>query len=126
MFLLSFHTLYNRFSIALFLLSAFVIYMSILQNKRNDYILILILILIILRFFFVNFIWYGTVFTTEYNHVLPNHTKKIDMLYKPLYFPTPILLDVETYGYSNTYIYNESMRGARFLEGNIISPAKYN
>lgn len=118
LFLLSFKSLYERYSIAFFLFSLFIIYFSILNKNKKDYLLLMILFLFFLRFILLNIVWYGKIFTTEYNTILPNHSKKIEMTFKPFYYSTFFLLDIKTFGYSNNYILKESTRGREYLQRN--------
>ena len=79
--------------------------------------------LFLLRFILLNIIWYGTIFTTAYNDILPNQSKKMSMVAKPFYYPTIMLINVENNGYSDQYIQSESTRGTKYLDGYHINPA---
>jgi len=103
-------TLYERFSTTFFIFSIFIIYPVILK-KKQDLLLYIILILFIIRFLFINYHIYGMIFTEKYNNVLPNENKKIEMILKPFYYPSVLLLWIDTNGYSDSYIRRESRRG---------------
>ena len=108
--LMSFITLYERYTIVFLLFSTFIMYRSLLSFKL-DKVLKLILLLFFLRFILFNFVVYGRIFTSYYNPVLPDESKKIEMVLKPFYMPTILLLNINNYGYSNAYIQAESQRG---------------
>lgn len=122
LFILSYYSLYERYSIVFFLFSSFIVYKSILLKKRNDLLLNLIIFGFIIRFVFINFVWYGVVFTDAYRDVLPNQQKKIEMAFKPFYYPTLILLNVENVGYSDLYIQQESLRGREYIFDYVKNP----
>ena len=103
-------TLYERYSTTFFIFSIFIVYPYILENKKSLF-LYLVLFLFILRSLFVNYHIYGIIFTSEYNDILPNENKKIEMISKPFFYPTAILLWIEENGYSDAYIKRESTRG---------------
>lgn len=103
-------TLYERYSTTFFIFSIFIIYPFILERKNNLF-LYLILFLFVLRSLFINYHIYGIIFTKEYNGILPNEDKKIEMITKPFFYPTAILLWIEENGYSDEYIKRESTRG---------------
>ena len=106
-------TLYERYSTTFYIFSIFIVYPHILE-KRNNLFIYLVLFLFILRSLFVNYHIYGIIFTKEYNDILPNEDKKIEMILKPFYYPTPILLWIEENGYSDAYIKRESTRGKEY------------
>lgn len=114
LFLLSYKALYERYIIVFFLFSIFLIYPLIIDNVRKNIIKV-ILCFYILRFLTINILMYGVIFTENYNNVLPNEEKKIEMLLKPLYYPTFLLFDITTNGYSNAYIKKESRRGDEYI-----------
>ncbi len=122
LFCISYFSIYERYSLAFFLFSSFIVYKSILFKKRNDLLLSLIIIGFIVRFIFINIVWYGMIFTTAYAEVLPNQNKKIEMALKPFIYPTILLLYIENTGYSDIYIQNESLRGAEYDYDYTINP----
>ena len=103
-------TFYERFSITFFLFCSFIVYKLILSYKKN-LILYTILFLFLLRNLLINFGLYGMIFTSDYSNVLPDQDKKIQMISKLFYYPTPLLAWIENNGYSNFYIKKESLRG---------------
>lgn len=103
-------TLYERYSGAFFIFSLFIVYKSITHLKK-DIVIYLIIGLYIIRNIFINYFIYGWIFTSVYNNILPNEGKKIEMLSKPFYYPTVLLLWIDNNGYSDKYIRKESTRG---------------
>lgn len=113
-FFLSFHTLFERYSIAYFLFASYIVYTSVINNIKIFNIK-LILLLFLARFLTFNFLIYGILFTSSYNDVLPDESAKIDMIIKPIIYPTILLLDIKENGYSDEYIEMKSLRGKKFL-----------
>jgi hypothetical protein len=111
----NYRTLYERYSLLALLFSSFIYYQTILINKK-DLLLTLLLVLFILRSIAINIGVYGYIFTSDYNHVLPNENNKMEMFWKPFYYPSFILIDIEDNGYSNKYIKKESIRGVELYE----------
>lgn len=123
LFFISYKSLYERYSLALFLFSSFIIYKSLLGNKVINIFQTIFLITLILRFILINFFMYGIIFTDKYMEILPNSNKKEEMILKPFYLFTPYLLDLKEHGYSDKYIRNESTRGRKYLHKYSLNPA---
>lgn len=105
--LLPFRTLFERYSIVVLLFSPIILFFF----NRQKIIIIAVVFVLLMRFLFVNFYWRSEIFTSEYFYVLPNQDKKINMLLKPFYQPTALLLLFKINGYSDEYIKAESLRG---------------
>lgn len=69
-------------------------------------------ILLILPFFLVHFTLMahlGTVlYTSKYNEVITDERSKINFSFRSFYYPTLFLFDIESYGYSNKFISEET------------------
>ncbi|EOX5954295.1 EpsG family protein [Providencia rettgeri] len=100
----SFKTLFERAFISLCLYS---IYLFTL-NIKNNILKYLILLLFAFRFIMINFVRYGDVFLSGHTDVLPDFNSKIEVQLKPLYYPTPFLLDIDN-GYSDEFIIKNSI-----------------
>jgi len=123
LFLLKFNALYERYSLAFFLFSILLIYSNIIKKKKVSLRYISIIVLMLIRFLFINFFIYGIIFTSDYSKILKNEEKKNEMMVKPLYYPTILLLNVKEHGYSDTYISKESTRGLEYFDSWRKNPA---
>lgn len=83
------------------------------KQKNSIYILIITLLLF-LRFFSINFLKYGYVFSSEFNEILYDPVSKVELQIKPFYYPTILLLDFKN-GYSDEYIEENAIWGRKDL-----------
>lgn len=112
---LPFLTMYERYSIAFFVFSSFIFYHYIVQKKYKSFVALTVISLLLVRFLFINLFLYGNIFTSEYNNIILDENKKIELMLKPLYYPTPLLLWIEVNGYSDEVIAKISVRGKEEL-----------
>jgi hypothetical protein len=105
---ISFRTMYERLSLAAFLWLPF-LFIQIKKN-RHFYMIQVLLLLMLVRFIFINVVMYSYIYTERYNIVLPKHEQKIDLAVKPIFYPSLFLLNFEYFGYSDDYIYSNSLR----------------
>lgn len=105
LFFLFMHSLYERYSIAAFIFSSFIIYQYIIFKGPNRLLVLIVSILLVARFWYLNVNNYGYIYSEEgYSIVLKNQEKKLDMILKPMYIPGLLLLNINEHGYSDSYI----------------------
>lgn len=99
------HSLYERYSIATYIFASLIVYYYILEKGTRNFVLPLLTVLLIVRFLYLNIMNYGYIYSDNgYIKVLPNHSKKVEMMIKPAYIPLLFLLDIKENGYSDEYI----------------------
>lgn len=101
----SYVTIFERFSLAVFFLSVYLI----LNEYINDILKFVAISLIVVKSSILFVFVYSVIFFGDYSQVLPDSNSKIEMLSKPFLLPTIMLIDIEENGYSNRYIYNNSI-----------------
>jgi hypothetical protein len=77
-------------------------------QKFNGKLLVLIMCAFI-KFFSYNIYIFGYIFSDDFNYVVKNVKKRENMMLKPLYMPTVILINIKYFGYSNEFIFRESI-----------------
>lgn len=111
--LFNFFTLFERYSIITIFVGIILISRTKISFKKNKKLLISILIINFFNFYFVNFIYYGELFTKQYKIIIDN-SKKEEILMKGLSLNLILLLDLEENGYSDKQILKISNRGKRY------------
>ncbi|MEX6309918.1 hypothetical protein AB6F60_22285, partial [Providencia hangzhouensis] len=108
---IDYKTFFERFFLILnfFYLS---LYFFKTKIKITDFIL---MAFIILYFFSINFLVYGKNFTLENNEIIPESSSRYSIQFKPLYYPSIYLLDLNN-GYSDEYINSHSIWGKNLFK----------
>ena len=104
---LSYKTLYERTVLMYLFLLPFILLKS---NVRHSVLLVLGA-LMFSKFLLVNFIQFGHIYTTDYENIFPNSDVKYSYILKPFYTPTPVLVILSEYGYSDEVIVKNLFRG---------------
>ncbi|EPW8574052.1 EpsG family protein [Morganella morganii] len=100
----SFKTFFERTLISLLIIYIYIFSLDIKKSLTIS----LLLVLITTKFFLINFYRYGDVFIYGHTDVLPNTELKIEMQFKPFYYPTIFLIDFNN-GYSDNFIISNSI-----------------
>lgn len=77
--------------------------------KKVNAPLLLLLFFAVLKSFTYNIYVFGYIFGQDFNYVIKDSYRRESMMLKPMYNPTLFLLNIKDFGYSNSFIEEESV-----------------
>lgn len=87
------------------------LYICLLSSGIKEFQRYILAFLIIFRSLCLYLFIYFSIFFGDYSSVMPHDENKLQMMAKPLYYPTPFLLNIHDNGYSDEFISSNSIWG---------------
>ena len=103
---LNFVTFFERMNLAFNF-----IYIYLLSQNISNFHRYALALLVFFRSACLYIFIYFSIFFGDYSSVMINDDSKLQMMAKPLYYPTPFLLNIHDNGYSDSFILSNSIWG---------------